>query len=295
MDDQLIRTTLRVARAGSFAAAARETGVDPSSVSRQVAALEETLGIRVFERTTRRLDLTEAGRIYVDRVSAALEAVDEAADAARDVMTEPSGLLRVTASVAFGERWLIPRVASFRREYPRIDLDIVLTDTVMDLAGEGIDLAIRLGPRPETGSMVAARLFDTSYRVVASPDYIARAGHPQTPKELENHDGLFFRLPTFRSPWSFRKTTDDPIIEALPRPAMTISNALAIRRAALAGQGVALLADWTIADDLETGELVDLFPDYRTSASQFESAAWIIYLSRAYVPARLRVFIDHIR
>jgi DNA-binding transcriptional LysR family regulator len=295
MDDHLRRTALLVARMGSFAAAARETGVDPSSVSRQVAALEEALGLRIFERTTRRIDLTEAGRVYVDRVAAALEAMDEAADAARDVMRTPSGLLRVTTSVAFGERWLVPRLAPFCAAHPQIDLDLILSDGVSDLAGEGIDVALRLGPRPETGSMVAAKLFDTAYRVVAAPDYVARVGAPQTPQDLAQHDGLLFRLPAFRSAWTFRVGATGPSLEALPRPRMTFSNALGLRRAALAGLGVALLADWTIAEDLRAGRLIDLFPDHQVSAGQFDSAAWVIYLSRAYVPARMRVFIDHLR
>lgn len=295
LDDQLIRTTLLVARAGSFAAAARETGVDPSSVSRQIAALEDTLGIRIFERTTRWLTLTEAGRIYIDRITAALDAMDEAADSARDAISEPSGLLRVTSSVAFGERWLIPRVASFRAQHPRIDLDLILTDAVVDLANDGIDLALRLGPPPETGTFVAAKLFDTTYRVVASPSYIAQFGQPKTPQDLAQHDGLLFNLPAFRRQWLFRDPKDGSTQEALPKQSLTISNALALRRAALAGMGIAMLADWTIAEDLENGELIDLFPDHQTSAGNFDSAAWIIYLSRSYVPARLRAFIDHIK
>ena len=295
MDDQLLRTTLLVARTGSFAAAAREAGVDPSSVSRQVAALEASTGIRVFDRTTRRLDITEAGRLYLDQALPALEAMDEAVDAARDVMTDPSGLLRITTSVAFGERWLMPRIASFRAEHPRIELDLLLTDAVTDLAREGIDIAVRLGPAPETGSFVAAKLFDTGYRIVASPDYLARAGRPLSPGDLAQHDGLLFRLPAFRDAWRFRSQSGGPIEEALPRPSLTMSNALALRRAALSGMGVALLADWTIANDLASGALVDLFPAHDVSAGHFDSAAWMLYLSKAYVPARLRVFIDHLR
>ncbi len=295
MDIQLLRTALLVARAGSFAAAARQLGVDPSSISRQVAALEEALGILIFERTTRGLDPTEAGRLYLDRAASGLDAMDEAADVARDVMTEPSGLLRVTTSVAFGERWLIPRVASFHAAYPRIELDLILTDAVADLAGEGIDVALRLGPRPETGAMVAAKLFDTPYRVVASPDYLARAGWPESPAELARHDGLMFRLPAFRNPWHFRSARGGETLDAMPRRALTISNALALRRAALAGMGVALMADWTVADDLKSGELLNLFPNYEVSAGQFDSAAWIVYLSKAYVPMRLRAFIDHLK
>lgn len=295
MDTQLLRTTLRVARTGSFAAAARETGVDPSSVSRQVAALEEQLGLRLFERTTRRLHVTEAGRIYLDRVGPTLDAMDEAADAARDVVSDPSGVLRVTASVAFGERWLMPRVASFRAAYPRIELELILSDAVVDLAGEGVDLALRLGPRPDTGSMVAARLFKTPYRVVASPEYLAQAGRPNSPQDLKHHDGLLFRLPLFRTAWHFLDGATGDIVDALPRPSITISNALALRRAALSGLGVALLAEWTIEEDLAAGDLLDLFPTLEVSAGQFDSAAWIVYPSRTYVPMRLRCFIDHLK
>ena len=295
MDTELLRTTLLVARAGSFAAAARETGVDPSSVSRQVAALEEQLGLRLFERTTRRLRVTEAGRIYLDRIGPTLDAMDEAADAARDVVSEPSGVLRVTASVAFGERWLMPRVASFRAAYPRIELELILSDAVVDLAGEGVDVALRLGPRPDAGSMVTARLFETPYRVVASPAYLAQAGRPTSPQDLKHHDGLLFRLPLFRTAWHFLDGETGDIVDALPRPSITISNALALRRAALSGLGVALLAEWTIEEDLAAGDLLDLFPALEVSAGQFDSAAWIVYPSRTYVPMRMRCFIDHLK
>ena len=295
MDTELLRTALLVARAGSFAGAARETGVDPSSVSRQVAALEEQLGLRLFERTTRRLYVTEAGRFYLDRVGPTLDAMDEAADAARDVVSEPSGVLRVTASVAFGERWLMPRVASFRAAYPRIELELILSDAVVDLAGEGVDLALRLGPRPDTGSMVTARLFETPYRVVASPAYLAQAGRPKSPQDLKNHDGLLFRLPLFRTAWHFRDGGTGDIVDALPRPSITISNALGLRRAALSGLGVALLAEWTIEEDLAAGDLLDLFPALEVSAGQFDSAAWIVYPSRNYAPMRMRCFIDHLK
>ena len=164
-----------------------------------------------------------------------------------------------------------------------------------DLAGEGIDIALRLGGPPDTGSVVAAKLFDTPYRVVASPEYLAKAGRPVSPSDLSHHDGLLFRLPAFRETWRFRAQANGDVQEALPRTSLTISNALALRRAALSGMGVALLADWTIADDLASGALEDLFPSHDVSAGQFDSAAWIMYLSKAYVPRRLRVFIDHLR
>ncbi|MDX8350652.1 LysR family transcriptional regulator [Cognatiyoonia sp. IB215446] len=294
METELLRTFAGVARLGSFAAQARKIGVDASAVSRQVAQLEAAIGITLFERTTRRLSLTDAGRLYLERALPLLDALDEVRDEVRDVVTAPSGLLKVTTSVAFGERWLLPRLPAFRETFPKIDLDLRLTDNVVDLAGEGIDLALRLGPGVE-GALVAAKLFDTRYRVVTSPDYVKRAGLPTSPAALAEHDGLVFSLPGFREGWKFRTGPGHKALVASPKPTLVISNALAIRRGCLDGLGIALLADWTIGDDLAAGTLVDLFPEFDVSASGFESAAWAVYPSRSYVPARLRVFLDHLR
>ena len=293
MDIALLKTFAAVARSGSFAAHARERNVDPSSISRAVATLENEIGVRLFDRNTRRLALTEAGRLYMDRIAPLLAELDGAADAARDVVSEPSGLLRVTASVAFGERWLMPRIASFRARHPRIVLDLALTDAVVDLAAEGIDIGIRLGPAV-SGSLIVSKLFDTRYHAVAAPSYLRRRGRPDRPADLARHDGILFALPGYRTCWRFRGPGIDRI-EALPRATLSITNALAIRRAALEGLGVALMADWTVREDVRSGKLVDLFPTLEASAADFETAAWIIYPSRDYVPARVRAFIDHVR
>ncbi len=290
MDLDALRTLVAVVRAGSFAAVARDRGVDPSSVSRQIAALETELGLRLFDRTTRRLVATEAGRLYVERIDSPLEELERAGDEARDAVSEPAGLLRVTASVAFGERWLMPRIVRFRKRWPRIALELRLSDAVVDLSAEGIDVGIRLGAGV-TGALVATKLMDTSYRVVASPEHARRAGHPASPEALADRDCLVFALPGYRSRWRFRGP-DENVHEIEPRAALTVSNALGLRRGALDGLGIALLADWTIADDLEAGRLIDLFPDHEVSAADFDTGAWIVYPDRAYVPAKLRAFID---
>ncbi len=294
MDLSLLQTFADVARQGSFAAVARNEGVDPSSVSRRVASLEEALGFLLFERTTRRLALTEAGRVYLSRIESIMEALTEAADAASDTVTEPSGLLRVTTSVAFGERWLIPRLTAFRAQYPRVQIELILSDTPIDIAAEGIDVALRLAPRIE-GTFIVSKLFDVSYRAVASPGYLGREGRPVVPDDLARHDGLFFALPRFGKAWRFRSGPDRPVTEVHPRACLSTTNALALRRAALEGLGVAMLADWTIADDLNSGRLIELFPGIEGSATGFDAAVWTVHASRAHVPARLRAFLDHIR
>ena len=293
MDLDALHTFIDVARHGSFAAVARERGVDPSSVSRQIAVLEGDLGFRLFDRTTRRLAPTEAGRVYHDRIAGLVEELTLAREAGADVLVAPKGRLRVTASVAFGERWLMPRIASFRCAYPKLDLDLVLSDGVIDIAAEGIDVGIRLGTRM-TGSLVATRLMRTRYRVVASRAYVERHGRPHAPGDLADHDCLVFPLPGYRSLWRFR-SGERAVAEVEPRATLTISNALALRRAALDGLGITLLADWTIGADLADGTLVDLFPAFDASAADFDTAAWIVYPSRSYVPAKTRAFIDHLK
>lgn len=294
MELALLQTFADVARRGSFAAVAREEGVDPSSVSRRVAALEEALGVTLFERTTRRLSLTEAGRIYLDRVGPIIEGLAEAADTARDAVTEPSGLLRVTTSVAFGERWLTPRLARFRALFPKVQIELILSDAQIDIAAEGIDVALRLGSSVE-GTFIVSKLFDVRYRAVAAPGYLERMGRPARPADLQDHDGIFFALPRFGPRWRFRTAPGSKMIEVHPRPTLAVSNALAIRRAAREGLGVALLADWTAEDDLERGKLIDLFPAYEASATDFDAAVWTAYPSRHYMPARLRAFLDYLR
>ena len=294
VDVALLRTFVAVARAGSFAAVARERGADPSSVSRQVAALEAELGVRLFDRTTRRLVATEAGRLYATRVAPLLDGLELARDEVADAVSAPRGLLRVTASVALGERWLVPRIARFRAAWPDVEVELLLTDAVVDLSAGGVDVALRLGTGVE-GALVATRLMDTRYRAVASPRFLERHGRPATPADLARLECLAFALPGHRSRWRFRRRgtdRDDDVDDVEPTGALAISNALGLRRAALDGLGVALLANWTVDDDVAAGALVDLFPDRDASPTGFDTAAWIVYPERAYVPAKLRAFID---
>ena len=286
-----LRLFADVAQAGSFAAVARRRGVDPSIVSRQIKGVETALGFRLFDRNTRRLNLTEAGRLYLERVRGLLEELDAARQEATDVMSQPSGRLRITASTAFGERWLMPRMPEFAARYPGITLDLLLTDNVVDIAQDGIDLAIRLTPQP-VGALVARKLMDTRYHVVASPDYLDRVGALSAPGGLRDRDCLLLPLPGYRSQWRFRR--DGVVTEVSVQGRITVSNALALHRAARDGMGPALLAGWIVEDDLKSGRLVDCLLGWEVSAADFDTAAWLVYPSREYVPGKLRAMIDRI-
>lgn len=298
MDTELIAIALDVARRGSFAAAARDRLVDPSSISRSVAALEQRLGLRLFQRSTRRLTLTEEGAAYLARAEAALEELARAGEDARAARAAPTGVLRLTASVAFGQTLITPLLPRFRAEAPDLGLELLLTDAVVDLVGERVDLAIRLAPSVG-GELVAARLFGTRYRVCAAPAYLAAAGRPAEPRALADCPCIRFALPGFRTRWLFRRAgAGGAAAETISVPVggpLVIANALALREAALQGHGPALLSDWLIRDDLAAGRLVDLFPDHDVTATEFETAAWAVYPSRSFLPHKVRFAIDLLR
>jgi DNA-binding transcriptional LysR family regulator len=284
---------VEVLEAGSFAAVARRRDLDPSAISRVVAALEEELGFRLFQRTTRRLSPTEAGAVYFERVRGLVEDLERARSEARDRVAGPSGNLRVTASASFGLSCIVPTIADFKRRYPDLSLDLRLTDNVVDLVGDRIDVAVRLGPRPD-GDFICARLMTTRYRVCASPVYLQSAGLPQRPEDLEAHRCLLFPLAGYRTRWRFRDRQGGRV-EVPVKGDIVISNAMALHRAVLDGLGPVLLADWLVDNDIADGRLVDLFPDHEVTAVDFDTAAWIVYPSRAYVPMKVRVFIDHLK
>lgn len=282
-----------VARTGSFSAVARARGQDPSSIGRAVAQIEAALDVRLFERTTRRMTLTEAGHLYLERVTPLLEELDQAADEARAVRSEPRGTLRLSASVTFGQRVLVPKLAAFRAAYPRIRVECVFSDANLDLVAERIDLAIRLGPTIE-GDFIVSKLMDTRYRVVAAPDYLAQSPPLERPSDLSDHKAILFPLRPFRTRWLFRDRTGN-VIEQPVDGDFILSPAGALRDAALSGLGPALLADWLVDEDIKAGRLQHLLPQWDVAATLFDTAAWLIYPSRRYLPAKTRVMIDFLR
>jgi len=293
MDTRFLTTFLEVVRSGGFAAAARNLNQDPSSISRSIAALEDQLGARLFQRTTRKVSLTEAGSHFAARIEPVLAELDQAREDIRTDSAKPKGKLSLSASVAFGQVYVMPHISAFLERYPEIDLDLKFTDRNVDLVAEHVDLAIRLGPSVDV-DVIAAKLRNTRYRVCASPDYIRKHGKPRHPRELANHRCVCFNLPDFRTHWSFR-LGGGPIEEIGITPRITVSGALALRDAALAGLGPALLADWLIDGDLSNGTFIDLFPKHDVTATTFDTAAWLLYPSRIFLPRKTRVMIDFLR
>lgn len=293
MDLLQLKTLLAVAQHGSFAAAARALDQDPSAISRTVAAAEAHLGVRLFERSTRRLAVTGVGQAYLDRIAPLVEELQQAEEEARSARRSPSGTLRITASVAWGQEVLVPLLPAFRAKFPEIELDLRFTDANLDLLAEGIDLAIRLTPAPE-GDLISTRLRRTTYHVVAAPAYIKAHGRPADPQDLRKHDCLRMPLPGRDGSWHFRTGLGEEVHVPVSG-AITISNPLALRAAARAGLGPALLADWLIAEDLVEGRLITLLTGWEVTATGFDTGAWALYPSRTYMPARLRAMLDFLK
>lgn len=292
MDLADLEVFANVAHAGSFASVARHRATDPSAISRIVAAIEAELGTRLFHRTTRSMTLTEAGRRFLQRTEVLLEDFASARAEALDATDVPAGVVRLTASVGFAQVAIVPLLPELCERYPQLVIDLVATDAVLDLSAEGIDLAVRLAPRPD-GDYVASLLRATRYHVVASPDF-AQRHQPKHPEELARMPAVVFPLRGFKSRWMFRdgagKVTDVAI-----QGRVLASSSIALRDLARNSVGAAILGDWLVARDIATGELVDLFPQFEVTATEFETAVWLLYPSRKFLPAKTRVTMDFLR
>lgn len=289
----MLQIFVEVVRQGNFAAVARDRGLDPSSVSRTIKGLEKELGVRLFQRTTRRLSPTESGTAYFERIEPLVEEMQQATNVAIDMSGQPKGTLRVTASVPFGQKCIVPLLPEFGTMYPDLTVNLQLTDAVVDLFSERIDLAIRLGLLADS-TLIAQRLMRTYYRVCASPQYLQQRGYPKNPSDIEHHNCLLFPLAGFRSRWIFRDQQDN--ISEVPVHGRTIiSNAIALEQCAIAGMGLTLLPNWLVDEDLQAGTLINVFPNHEVTATDFNTAAWLVYPSRAYVPLKVRVFIEFLK
>ena len=277
----------KVASQGSFSAAARALGMSQSMATKHVDAIEDRLGARLFQRTTRRLTLTEAGRRYLEACERILGEIEEAdAEAAADV-AEPRGLLRLNAPLSFGFRQVVPALADFAALYPQLTVDLGLTDRFVDLVEEGWDLAIRLGTLRDS-SLIARRLAPASIVLCGSPDYLDRHGVPKTIADLATHNCLGYTMPSLASAdhWFFGA---DGSLAAPITGNLRANNGDALRAAALAGQGLIYQPTFLVGEDLRAGRLVCIHLD--VGPFPFGSV-YAVYGPSRHVPAKVRSLID---
>lgn len=278
----------RVVEANGFTAAARVLSLSKAAVSKQVARLEQRLGVRLLNRSTRRLGLTEAGRDYYERARRILAEVEEAEQSASSRQVNPRGLLRINAPVTFGMGHLVPLLPEFMRRCPEVHIELVLNDRFVDLIEEGFDMAVRVAALPES-SLVARRLRDTHHVVAASPAYVQARGRPQHPRDLAQHDCLLYSYLSSGEEWRFLDGEGRHLGVRVSGP-LRANNGDALRFAAVNGLGIVYVPDFVAAEDLARGRLVRILDDWRTP----ETAIYAVYPPGRPLGAKLRVFLDYL-
>jgi DNA-binding transcriptional LysR family regulator len=274
-----------VVDAGSFVGAAHARGVSKAAVSRHVGALEQRLGVRLLHRTTRRLSLTEEGRLFFDRAKELLESIDEAESQLTARSGEARGLIRVNAPVSFGALHLAPLWGPFADANPKVSLDVTLSDRVVDLVDEGYDLAIRITANLDS-SLVARKLASTRMVLCASPTYLQRHGSPAHPRDLAHHAVISYSYWSTRDEWHFTGPDGPASVRVAPR--LHTNNGDTCRRAALAHHGIVLQPDFIVGADLRRGDLVEILTPYRS----IEVGIHAVYASRKNLPLKTRKLID---
>ena len=274
---------MRAAALANLSAAAREFGLSPAVASARIAGLERMLGARLLHRTTRRVSVTQEGEIFAAHARELLDAADAARASVGQAREHPHGRLRVTMPSSLGRQHISPLIPEFLRAYPGVSVDLRMTDQIVDLIDEGIDLAIRIGALKDS-TLVAKKLASNRRVLCASPAYLAAHGTPRHPADLAGHECVIL---ADQRDWSF--VTPTGVIDVRVSGRLVTDNGEVIRDALAAGVGIGLKSTWSVAPLIASGELVTLLDDYPLAQTV---AIWAVYPSRAFVPPKTLAFID---
>jgi DNA-binding transcriptional LysR family regulator len=278
-----LTTFLAIYEAGSLISASRRLRRSPPAVTRALGALEDRIGLRLFERTTRRLAPTEAGRLLVERARALLEDYEQALVGASHAPVR--GVLRITAPVQFGRRHVAPIVSALLNDYPDLRIELSLNDRNLDLIEEGIDVAVRIGNLPDS-NLIARQVGSVRRVAVASPRYIAARGTPRVPADLAKHDTIFGMARSSAREWRFGRKRRGAVVRLSPR--LLVDDVEAQVQAAKAGRGVARMLSYQVAEELAAGTLVCLLREFEPEPLPVQ----LVTLSRSHMTSKVRAFID---
>ncbi|RQU68180.1 LysR family transcriptional regulator [Burkholderia cenocepacia] len=286
-DLSAVSVFVSVVDAGSFAAAADRLGVVRSVVSRRIATLEDRLGTRLLQRTTRRLSLTATGKRFYERVKEGLDTINEAEREVSALRTEPVGKLVVSLPMSFGLTHIVPALPSFHANYPQITLELRFDDTKAELVRDNVDVALRIADLVDS-SMVARRIAKIRHVLVASPAYLGRHGELLDPGELSTRECLIYGLRSTPRRWSFQQ--GDVLRTVHVNGHLEANNSLALRQMARAGMGLALIPLFLVSDDIQQGTLASVLPDWETH--QLDLCA--VFPTRRFVAPAIRAFIQFV-
>ncbi|WP_422000509.1 LysR substrate-binding domain-containing protein [Reyranella sp.] len=272
-----------VVERGSFTAAAAALQTAKSSVSETVRGLEERLGVRLLERTTRRVRPTEAGTAFYRHCRRLLDDLAGARREAESTRRQPAGRLRVGAPDGFADRYIVPGLGGFLAAYPTLEIELVEAAAAADLVEQGLDLAIRVVERPEP-KLVVRRIASSTVIIVATPGYLAAAGTPETPRDILRHPLVGFAPLAWRDTWRIGTET------IAVKPRLLINTSASLRAAALAGLGLVAVPDWLVADALVAGQLTRVLADQAMP----RGGIYAVYPTNRLLASRVRLFVDHI-
>lgn len=274
---------------GGFAPAARRLGVAPSSLTRQMNALEASLGTLLMNRSTRSVTLTDAGQRYHDDARRILDSLTEADQAVSERTGPPSGLLRVTMPVAFGRLHVAPALPAFLRSCPGVTLDLHLSDSVANLVEDRFDIAIRLGTLASS-ALIARKLAPHRRVICASPDYLGEHGVPATPSDLSKHSCLLFDYQTAERTWTLARNGQSQKVPV--SGSLRANNSELLREAAIGGAGLLLMPTWLVGDEIAAGRLVTVLDDWVPSPMAEDGAVWAVYLPSRRGSRKVSGFLD---
>lgn len=278
---------LAVVKHESFAAAARDMGMTGPALSKQVKALEDELGVRLLNRTTRQVTLTEEGAIYHERARKAVEDLEEAKRQIQDLKNVPTGLLRISAPMSFGKKYLVGPIAAFAKKYPDVQLDIDFDDRHVDIIAEGYDVAVRIGALKDS-SLIARKLAPFSVLLCASPVFIEKYGEPQTPEDLHRYPAILFNKHSNTSEWRYTDPNGQKGSATL-KNVMSANTAEMMLEACLEGIGIAMLPIFAAAEPLSQGKLLHILPNYETRP---ELSIHAVFPQNRYLSTKTRLFVD---
>lgn len=281
-----IAVFVQVVDSGSFTVAAKRLKLSKSVVSKYVTRLENRLGARLLNRSTRRLSLTEVGRVFYTRSLQGLQELEEASAEVLRLQGAPRGTLRINTPMSFGILHIAPLLPDFLSRYPELSVDMSLDDRKVDLVEEGFDVAVRISDLPDS-SLVARRLGPCRHVVCAAPEYLKHYGIPRTPEDLSEHNAITFRYQESPNEWHFLSPEGRHVSVAVSG-SIQINNSLALREALIQGGGITLTPTFVVGSDIRAGRLRPVLTDYRA----MEISIYIIYSQRRHLSPKVRTFID---
>lgn len=277
----------QVVDSGSFTAAAERLSLSKSVVSKYVTRLEDRLGARLLNRTTRRLSLTEVGRVFYERSLRGLQEIEEAEAEVSRLQGKPRGTLRLNTPMSFGILHIAPALPDFLRRYPEISVDMNLDDRQVDVIEEGFELSIRISELPDS-ALIARRLAPCRHAVVASPEYLEQNGIPTTPDDLRHHNIISYRYQESVREWHFRDS-DKKMISVPISGTVQMNNSLALREALLGGIGMTRTPTFVVGQDVQSGRLKQVLTNYETLAVSI----YLVYPHRRHLSPKVRAFIEY--